>query len=117
MKNIISKSLPYLMLALLMNVGSIQTSFAQQTFDVNKAIAAGDHQGLADYYKAQAEVYRQKAAAHDTMHADYKKSHVHYKGMENTFSAHCATLKEDALKTANQYDAMAKEEEALAKKK
>ena len=113
MKRILSVSFFALILVILMG-GSGKTGFAQQTFDVNKAIAAGDHKGLAEYYKSQADLYRQKAASHDNMHADYKKSHVHYKGMENTFAAHCATLKQDALNTAQQYDALAKEEEKLA---
>lgn len=85
-----------------------------QDFDVQKAIAAGDHKGLAAFYKAQAQAYRDKAAKHENMHADYKKSHVHYKGMENSLAAHCAILKERALETAKQYDALAAEEEKLA---
>lgn len=89
---------------------------AAQDFDVQKAIADGDHQGLAEYYKAQAEKYRQKAAKHDTMAADYKKSYVHYKGMENTMQTHCVGLKAKALETAKQYDEMAKAEEKLAGK-
>jgi hypothetical protein len=117
MKKLISVSFFALMLTLLLAVGPTQTVFAQPTFDVDKAIAAGDHQGLADYYKSQAVVYRQNAAKHDNMEANYKKSHVHYKGMENALPVHCATLKKDALNTADQYDAMAKEEEALIKKK
>ncbi|HKY63555.1 MAG TPA: hypothetical protein VJR29_09060 [bacterium] len=90
---------------------------AEQKFDVDQAIAAGDHKGLAEYYRAQAEDYRKKAAAHDTMHTDYKKSHVHYKGMENTFQAHCSQLKEKALETAAKYDQMAQDEEKLVKGK
>ncbi len=86
----------------------------QEPFDVQKAIAAGDHKGLAAYYKAQAQAYRDKAAKHEHMHADYKKSHVHYKGMENSLAAHCAILKERALETAKQYDALAADEEKLA---
>jgi hypothetical protein len=113
MKRIISVPFFALMILTLMGL-RVTIGFAQQSFDVNKAIAAGDHKGLAEYYKSQADLYRQKAASHDNMHADYKKSHVHYKGMENTFAAHCATLKQDALNTAQQYDALAKQEEKLA---
>jgi hypothetical protein len=86
------------------------------SFDVDKAIAAGDHQGLSDYYKSQADLYRQKAQSHENMHADYKKSLVHYKGMENTFTTHCNALKKAALNTAAQYDDLASEEAKLAKK-
>lgn len=92
----------------------MKTVSAAQDFDVQKAIANGDHKGLADYYKAQAEKYRQKAAKHDTMAADYKKSNVHYKGMENDMATHCAKLKADAMETAAQYDEMAKAEAKLA---
>ncbi len=87
---------------------------AMTEFDVKKAIASGDHVGLAKYYKEQAEIYRQKAASHENMHKDYKTSHVHYKGMENNFAAHCSILKENALKTAKNYDELAEQEEKLA---
>lgn len=90
---------------------------AEQPFDVGKAIAAGDHKGLADYYKAQADLYRKKAEEHDAMMADYKKGHAYYKGMENSFQAHCEKLKKDALSMAEKYNAMAAEEEKLIKKK
>ena len=90
---------------------------AEQNFDVSKAIAAGDHQGLADYYKAEADRYRKKAADHEAMMADYKSTHAYKKGMENSFQAHCTKLKADALDMAEKYDALAKQEQDLVKKK
>lgn len=86
-------------------------------FDVEKAIAAGDHQALAEYYRSQAEAQREIAKRHGQMRTDYRKTHVHYKGIENTLSGHCGTLRYQALKAAEQYDAMAKIEEKLAKEK
>lgn len=86
-------------------------------FDVSKAIASGDHKGLAEHYKAQAEVYKKKAAEHDAMQNDYKSTHAYKKGAETSFQSHCSQLKADALSLAAKYEAMAKEEEALIKKK
>lgn len=83
-------------------------------FNVQEAISKGDHKGLAAYYKEKAEKYRKRAAKHETMEADYKKSHVHYKGMENTMAIHCKALKAKALEAATQYEEMAKAEEKLA---
>lgn len=87
------------------------------SFDVEKAIAAGDHKGLAEYYKSQAEAQRQIAAMHDKMKTSYRNTHVHYKGTENVLAGHCGDLKFEALKMAEQYDALAKQEEKLAQGK
>lgn len=87
---------------------------ASAPFDLKAAIAAGDHQGLANYYKAEAEAYRQKAAMHENMRMEYGRTSAHYKGMENTFATHCSSLKAEAEKTAKDYDQLAKEEETLA---
>ncbi|MBZ0123382.1 MAG: hypothetical protein K8F31_05805 [Roseovarius sp.] len=86
-------------------------------FDVEKAIAGGDHKGLAEYYKSQAEAQRKTAEMHDQMKIAYRNSHVHYKGSENVMASHCGDLKFQALKMAEQYDALAKQEEKLAQGK
>lgn len=86
-----------------------------QSFDVDKAISTGDHKGLAEYYKSQAEAQRNIAAMHDKMKVAYRESHVHYKGSENVMAGHCGDLKFEALKAAEQFDALAKQEEKLAK--
>lgn len=91
--------------------------YAQANFDVQKAIASGDHKGLAEYYKSQAEAQRKIAGMHDAMRADYGKDHVHYKGSENVMTGHCMNLKLQALKSADEYDALAAQEEKLAAKK
>jgi 7-cyano-7-deazaguanine synthase in queuosine biosynthesis len=87
------------------------------SFDVEKAIAAGDHKGLAEYYQSQAEAQRKIAAMHDKMKTAYRNTHVHYKGIENVLAGHCGDLKFEALKMAEQYDALAKQEEKLAQGK
>lgn len=95
-------------------LGSAGIARAQQSFDVQKAIAAGDHQALANYYKSQAEAERNVAAMHDKMKTSYRDTHVHYKGSENVLAGHCGNLKLKALESAEQYDALAAQEEKLA---
>lgn len=96
---------------------SLPAKAVEQNFDVQKAIAAGDHKGLAGYYKLQADEQRKVAEKHDKMKVAYKDSHVHYKGSDNVMQGHCSNLKDQALKAATQYDDLAKQEENLASKK
>lgn len=84
--------------------------------EIEKAIESGDHATLAKIYMDLAQKERAKAASHDTMIASLKKSHVHYKGMENDMTTHCSVLKGNALKSAEKYEEMAAAEETLAKK-
>ena len=88
---------------------------AQTSFDADKAIAAGDHKGLAAYYKSQAEAQRKIAEMHKKMKTSYRDTHVHYKGTENAMATHCGNLQLQAEKMAEQYDALAAQEEKLAK--
>lgn len=110
------KKTAYGVLTLLFVLGSallvLSPSYGQ-SFDVQKAIGAGDHKALAEYYKSQAEAQRNIAAMHDKMKIAYRDSHVHYKGSENVMAGHCGDLKFQALKAAEQYDALAKQEEKL----
>ncbi len=111
------KNLSISLLALtfaLTSTSTVPTAFAQQKFDVEKAISSGDHKGLAEYYKAQAEEQRKIAAMHDKMKVAYRQTHVHYKGIENDLAGHCGDLKFEALKMAEQYDKLAAQEEKLA---
>ena len=104
--------------ALVFSPYTISNVHAQSSsFDVDKAIAAGDHKGLAEYYKSQAEAQRTIAAMHDKMKTAYRNTHVHYKGSENVMAGHCGDLKFQALKMAEQYDALAKQEEKLTQSK
>ncbi|GEM_PF-3450028 len=89
-------------------------TYAQPAFNVQKAIAAGDHKGLAEYYQSQADAQRKIAAMHDDMKVAYRNTYVHYKGTENVLAGHCGNLKLQALKMADQYDALAAQEEKLA---
>lgn len=95
----------------------LPTVWAQGNVDVEKAITAGDHKSLAQYYKSQAEAQRKIAEMHQKMKAEYRKTHVHYKGTENVLAGHCGNLEQEALKAAEQYDKMAQEEENLAGQK
>jgi hypothetical protein len=117
MKKLLSLSLLSLIIVLALSIHSTSAVSADQPFDVEKAIASGDHKGLADYYKTQAEAQRKIAEMHDKMKTEYRESHVHYKGTENVMAGHCGNLKFKALKMAEQYDDMAKQEEKLASQK
>ncbi len=114
MKKILSFSfLVFVVFAL----AAFQNVHAQANFDVQKAIASGDHKGLADYYKSQADAQRKIADMHDAMRANYGKDHVHYKGSENVMTGHCMNLKGQALKSADEYDALSAQETKLANTK
>lgn len=95
------------------------SSFAQAetSMDVEKAISSGDHKGLAEYYKSQAEAQRKTVEMHKNMKKTYTGQHAHYKGYENVLAGHCGNLQFQAAKMADQYDALAQEEEKLAAKK
>ncbi len=104
----------FFILALVLSLQSVSQVQAQASFDVQKAIAAGDHKGLTEYYKSQADAQRKIAAMHDSMKVAYRDTHVHYKGTENVLAGHCGNLKLEALKMAAQYDELAAQEEKLA---
>lgn len=105
----------FFLFALVLSTYTISTVHAQSgSFDVEKAISAGDHKGLAEYYKSQAEAQRKIAEMHQKMKTAYRDTHVHYKGSENVLAGHCGNLRLQALKMADQYDALAKQEEKLA---
>jgi len=84
-----------------------------ETFHIDKAITKGEHRGLANYYRQQAKLYRLEAKNHDRMKIVYSNAHLHYGGSENVFKEHCTELSNLALQTAEQYDALAKEEDEL----
>lgn len=106
-------------IALLLVLGgsvSLAPMARAQTFDADKAILSGDHKGLAEYYKSQAEAQRKTVAMHKKMKASYHESYVHYKGSENVMTGHCGNLQLQAEKMAEQYDALAQKEQSLATK-
>lgn len=86
-----------------------------KSINVEKAISKGDHKALAEYYRSQADAQKKIAEMHDEMKTEYRKTHVHYKGIENTLAGHCGNLKSQALKMANEYETLAKEEEKMIK--
>lgn len=108
-----------ILIALLLVLGgsvSLASMASAQAFDMDKAISSGDHKGLADYYKSQAEAQRKTVEMHKKMKTSYRESHVHYKGTENVLAGHCGNLQFQAAKMADQYDALAKQEDRLATK-
>lgn len=114
-----NRSSSKLLIALLLVLGvsfSLTPMVSAQSFDVDKAIAAGDHKALADYYKSQAEAQRTTVEMHKKMKTQYSGAHAHYKGYENVLAGHCGNLQFQAAKMAEQYDALAKQEESLAAK-
>ncbi len=86
------------------------TVHADAPFDVKKAISAGDHRGLAEYYRAQATAERKAAERHDQMRLEYQKSaapHAH------NLVLHCHELYLLSLKQAKTYDWLTIQEERL----
>lgn len=90
---------------------------AVMPFDMEKAIASGDHKGLAEYYRSQATEQKKIAEMHDKMKTEYRNTHVHYKGFENVMAGHCGNLSFKAREMAEQYEKLAEQEEKLANKK
>ncbi len=82
--------------------------------DLKKAIAAGDHKTLAQYYKALADEERSDALMHEELGKTYQESYVHYDGIQDNIPDQCNQLKDHALKKAAQYDQMAALESRLA---
>lgn len=83
---------------------------AEEPFDVNKAIAAGDHRGLAEYYRSQMAAEKKAAERHDQMRREYAKSvapHAH------NLVLHCEELYLLSLKQAKTYEWLTIQEERL----
>ncbi len=89
---------------------------AEQTFDVVKSIAAGNHKGLAEYYRTQAEEQKRITKMHDKMKTEYRTSYVHYKGTENVLAGHCGNLQLKSREMAEEYEKLAQEEDKLGNK-
>lgn len=88
-------------------------AFAQQNFDVQKAITNGDHPALADYYQNQAQRYRELAEQHQQMEKEYRISPGgKIKGSRGGY--HCRKLRSLALKSAKTYESLAEAEKKLA---
>lgn len=116
MKNKIASLLSALSVLAMLSVW-VAPVHAEQTFNVEKAIAAGNHKGLADYYHSQAEEQKKITEMHDKMKTEYRTSHVHYKGSENVLAGHCGNLQLKSREMAEEYEKLAQQEERLANKK
>lgn len=111
------KASSYLLLFFIFTVSGPLTPIAQaeQKFDVEKAIAAGDHKDLAEYYRAQAARYRQLAEKHKKMEATYVEATADW-GI-TYLPKQCADLVKRSMETAEIYEKLAQAEEELSKKK
>lgn len=94
---------------------SLSLAYAQ-LFDPEKAIAAGDHKALADYYRSQVNDLKKLSEQHEKMRDLYQKNHNHYRDFAQTMAHHCENLRLQLLQSSYIYEALAKEEEKLEKK-
>ncbi|KAB2839744.1 hypothetical protein F9K50_07045 [bacterium] len=88
---------------------------AEQKFDVEKAIAAGDHKSLAEYYRGQAAAYRQQAQKHKKMEVTYVEAQEYWG--TTYLPKHCAELVKKSNEMAELYEKLAQAEEKLSMKK
>ena len=77
---------------------------------VKEMLDKGDHAGLADYYKKQADEARHKADDMKTMASEYLKKYP-----KNTYAKHCEKMADSYLKEAKEYDNLAEIHSKLAK--
>jgi hypothetical protein len=77
-------------------------SLADHSAKVKEMLEKGDHAGLADYYKKQADEARHKADSMKAMASEYLKKYP-----KGQYNKHCE-------KMADRYLAEAKENDALA---
>ena len=71
------------------------------------------HEALASYYRGKAEEMRQMAAGHRSMSKAYSGTKL---AQRQQMQQHCEDLATTADKAAADYDALAKEEAAAAKR-
>jgi hypothetical protein len=115
MQKKISLLLSTLSVLTLLFMGTFSHAHGESAFDVQKAIKAGDHKGLAEYYRAEAATYRQLAQKHKKMEITYFEAN---KESETTYlPKHCAELVTKSNEMAAIYEKLAKAEEELSKKK
>jgi hypothetical protein len=77
---------------------------------VKEMLDKGDHAGLADYYKKQAEEARHKAADMKTMASEYLKKYP-----KGAYSKHCEKMADRYLEEAKENDALAEMHSKMAK--
>lgn len=113
MKKRISTLFSILSVLTLLFMSTLSHAHSGDAFDVEKAIHSGNHQALAEYYRAQATLQRKEAEKHKKMETIYitsQEKEVSY------LSKHCVNLANETSKMAEIYEQLAQEEEKLAKK-
>lgn len=88
--------------------------YAKEKIDIEKALMQGHHEKLVKYYQEQAEEQRSIANLHTRMMNNYRGSHAYRN--HSKMSKHCKRLRDYALKMADEYDNMAKDELAFEAK-
>ena len=73
-------------------------------------IEKGDHAGLADYYRKEAEEARHKADSMKAMASEYLKKYP-----KGQYSKHCEKMEDNYRKEAKHYDELAKMHSKAAK--
>ena len=77
---------------------------------LKEMIQNGDHTGLAEFYKKQADEARHKAADMKTMASEYLKKYP-----KNTYAKHCEKMENGYLEEAKDYEALAEMHTKAAK--
>jgi hypothetical protein len=92
---------------------------AAEDVDIDKMIAtaktAADHQAIADYYKQQAKEAQAQADRHKKMAQAYSMTSIGTQATKNHFHMHCEAMVRDYTSAANEYNALAKMHEDMAK--
>lgn len=77
---------------------------------LKELIEKGDHAGLAEYYKKQAEEARHNASGMKDMASQYLKKYP-----KNTYAKHCEKMEKRYLEEAKEFDKLAEMHEKAAK--
>jgi hypothetical protein len=85
-------------------------AFAAHESKVKEMIEKGDHAGLAEYYKKEAEDSKHKADGMKEMAGDYLKKYP-----KNTYAKHCEKMEERYRAEAKDFEALAEQHSKAAK--
>lgn len=95
-----------------MLVGPLLSREAKATHagQLKEMLEKGDHAGLADYYKKQADEARHKAEGQKEMASEYLKKYP-----KNQYAKHCEKMADKYLEEAKENDALAEIHSKMAK--
>ncbi len=85
-------------------------SLADHSAKVKEMLEKGDHAGLADYYKKQADDARHRAEGEKAMASEYLKKYP-----KGQYAKHCEKMADKYLAEAKDYDALAELHSKAAK--